>query len=104
MKHSLAFFLLQALWSALHWTAQEGHTEVARLLLERGAIANTQDKVYNDCSCVYYEHTVINMAACMQAGFTPLLQASQDGRLDIVKVLVEHSGIVLDQHTMVILP
>ena len=39
-----------------------------------------------------------------QAGFTPLLQASQDGHLDIVKVLVEHavnSGIDLDQHTMV---
>ena len=40
----------------------------------------------------------------LQAGFTPLLQASQDGKLGVVKLLVEHnciSGIALDKKTSV---
>lgn len=35
-----------------------------------------------------------------QAGFTPLLQASQDGHLGIVKLLVEHDmDMDINQHT-----
>ena len=34
-----------------------------------------------------------------QAGFTPLLQASQDGNLGIVKLLVEHDEDTINQHT-----
>ncbi len=38
----------------------------------------------------------------MQAGFTPLLQASQDGKLGIVKLLVEYDEEMdIDQQTEV---
>ena len=32
-------------WTSLLWTAQEGHAEVAKLLLERGADPTIPDKV-----------------------------------------------------------
>ena len=32
-------------WTALHCAARGGHTELARLLLDRGADVNSQDKV-----------------------------------------------------------
>lgn len=39
----------------------------------------------------------------LQNGFTPLIQASQDGHLDVVKLLIEHdSERVLEQRTKVI--
>ena len=79
-------FLLQSLWSALHWTAQEGHTEVARLLLERGATATTQDKVYSRPDIVHEQYTF-----WLQAGFSPFLQACQDGKFDIVKLIMKHT-------------
>ena len=37
------------------WTAQEGHTEVAKLLLERGADITIKDQVYN-----YYVSYIAN--------------------------------------------
>ena len=41
----LVFIVFQESWNALMWTAQNGHTEVAKLLLERGARVDMQDKV-----------------------------------------------------------
>lgn len=39
----------------------------------------------------------------LQNGFTPLIQASQDGHLDVVKLLIQHdSERVLEQRTKVI--
>ena len=32
-------------WTALHCAARGGHTELARLLLDRGADVNSKDKV-----------------------------------------------------------
>ena len=40
----------------------------------------------------------------MQVGFTPLLQASQDGHLGVVKTLVEHDPEMdLDETTKVVI-
>ena len=39
--------IVQNLWGALMWTAHEGHTEVAKLLLEKGAEMDMQDEVSN---------------------------------------------------------
>jgi hypothetical protein len=56
----------------LHVAAHEGHTYVARLLLEHGAVVNARDKY----------------------GFTPLYYAAGGGHIDIVSILLEHGADV----------
>jgi hypothetical protein len=56
----------------LHAAAHEGHTYVARLLLEHGADLNARDKY----------------------GFTPLFYAAGGGHIDIVSILLEHGADV----------
>jgi ankyrin repeat protein len=57
-------------WTPLHSAAEHDHKEVAKLLLVKGAEANTKD---ND-------------------GCTPLHVAAQKGYKDIVELLRQHGG------------
>ncbi len=54
------------------WTAQKGHTEVAKLLLERGADPITKVKVLNLASYIYY--IAYDYEFSHQAGFTHLVK------------------------------
>ena len=74
------------------WTAQEGHENVARELLNRGANAETRDKVLL-CLLLWLCFIAITL---QQAGFSPLMQASQDGHLGVVKEIVDHNPPGLD--------
>jgi ankyrin repeat protein len=55
-------------WTALHWAAAKGHTEIVSLLLEKGANVNVQDK----------------------DGWTPIFGAATWGRTDVVSLLLEN--------------
>ncbi len=59
--------------TALWWACQEGHFEIVKLLVSRGAKVNVQD----------------------EDGFTPLQQAVGDNHPDLVSFLIE-SGAELD--------
>ena len=41
----VCLFLCQDGWTPLHWASSEGRIEVVRLLLDRGAGIQAQDKV-----------------------------------------------------------
>ena len=44
----MSFILYQYGYTALHYTAMMGRTEVARLLLDKGADVNIGDKLVSD--------------------------------------------------------
>jgi ankyrin repeat protein len=62
-------------WTALHWAAQEGHLDVCRLLVERGADVNAPTK----------------------HAFLPTLAAENNGHTEIVRLLVAAGGRFPDQ-------
>jgi len=47
------------------WTAQEGHTSVARLLLERGAMTMTRDEVCEWLKSVHDDIIIIRRLATL---------------------------------------
>jgi ankyrin repeat protein len=57
-------------WSPLHLASQEGHLEVVRLLLTRGANLNVKTEDWH----------------------TPLFLASNNGRLEVVQILLENGA------------
>jgi ankyrin repeat protein len=59
--------------TCLHFATQEGHTEIAKLLIEKGAGVNAKDK-YNEN--------------------TPLHMAVQEGYTEIAKLLIEKGADV----------
>jgi hypothetical protein len=65
--------------TALAFACDKGHTEVVRLLLERGANANAKDTFYN---------------------LTPIGWAAQKGHRDIVRLLLEKGAAADDQTLM----
>ena len=56
--------------TALHWATQEGHLDIVKFLLNKGASANRLD----------------------EWGFGPLQQASGDGNLQILKELIKNGA------------
>lgn len=58
-------------WFAIHWACQEGHLEIASLLIHSGADPNSL--------------TVIEE-------ITPLIQAVGGGHTDVVKLLLQHGA------------
>ena len=95
----------------LHLSSREGHTDIARFLLEHGANAAAQDERgstplheasmngHLDIARILVGHGA-NAAAQDQHGSTPLHSASCYGRLDIARILVEHgaNAEAQDQH------
>ncbi len=59
--------------NALHWAAAEGHADVAAYLLDHKAAINAQDSKYKE---------------------TPLVEAAQFGRLDVVKLLISRGAAI----------
>ncbi|KZV72363.1 ankyrin, partial [Peniophora sp. CONT] len=58
-------------WTALHWAASNGHTDIARVLLSHGALV---DDIAED-------------------GGIPLHLAAYNGHLDVLRVLLEHRTV-----------
>ena len=46
--------MIQNGWTALMWASMYGHLSVVQYLVEQGADINTQDKVRNSISSMYY--------------------------------------------------
>ena len=59
----------------LHWAIQDGHTDIAKLLISSGANVNDKDS----------------------EGFNPLLLACSEGHLETVRLLVKHGAKVNTQ-------
>jgi hypothetical protein len=68
--------------TALAFACDKGHTEVVRLLLERGANPNTKDTFYN---------------------FTPIGWAAQKGHGEILRLLLDKGAVADDQTLMMAL-
>ena len=69
------------------WAAQEGHARVAEFLLKSGAFVDFPDEVKCTVPCNRYSY-----ATSSQNGWTPLMQASQEGHVDVVNVLLDHGA------------
>jgi len=59
-------------WTPLNWAADEGHVDVVRLLLEKGA----------------------DVAVANSNGWTPLNLAASNGYIDVVRLLLESVRIL----------
>ena len=59
-------------WIALHYAAQDGHVDVAKVLIRNGADVNAKDS----------------------DGETALHMAAEDGHVDVVKVLIQNGADV----------
>ncbi len=79
------------------WAVQEGHAEVARFLLEKGAFVDFPDEVY---TCIVKHHCPTPIAILLsvtQNGWTPVMQASQGGHVDVINILLDHNAKVNHQ-------
>ncbi len=88
----------------LHMAAYNGHTDVAKLLLERGAEIDARDHegktpLTHACTGPFKETVklLVDSGADINAqeateGFTPLMMAAGLGEVDVVKVLLEHKA------------
>lgn len=66
-------------YTALMWACDNGHTHIAKLLIDEGAELNTTD----------------------QKGYTPLMMAAYSGYFDIAEYLIR-AGADIDQRTAVL--
>ena len=106
-------------WTPLHFAAQNGHLEVVRLLLERGANVNAQNtdelwwrerrtplhfaaqNGHLDVVRLLLERGAnVNAETSGVAGWTPLHFAAQNGHLEVVRVLLERGANVNAQTTL----
>ncbi len=77
------------------WAAQEGHAEVAGFLLDKGAFVDFPDEVW-----IVKHHCPTPIAILLsvtQNGRTPVMQASQEGHVDVINVLLDHNAKVNNQ-------
>ena len=68
-------------WTSLHMAAEQGHTDVVRLLIERGADLNTRNGIQEMGD---------------GGGNMPLHLAIHNGHTEVVRVLLEQEGIEVD--------
>ena len=73
----------KAKWTALHIASQNGHEEVVRLLLDRGADINIVDKVSVVLVHYHYQSVTVYQDNC-----TALYIASSFGHEDVVQLLL----------------
>jgi ankyrin repeat protein len=88
----------------LHWASSRGHVELARVLLEHGAVATAQDGEgstpldlassggHVELAQVLLEHGAVATAQ-YEDGSTPLHRASSGGHLELARVLLEHGAV-----------
>lgn len=79
-------------WTALIFAAQEGHTDIVAELLDRGCpswlpTAVCQTQIATE---VFGEYTEVN--ALTDKGISALIQATQNGHIDIVKLLLANGA------------
>ena len=78
-------YVFQRGWTALHLAAQEGNIDVAKLLIEAKAQVNIQEEV----CCSYTTHIVFKCNFCAQRGWAALHLAAQEGKVDVVRILIK---------------
>ncbi|RDL34650.1 uncharacterized protein BP5553_07778 [Venustampulla echinocandica] len=87
-------------WTPLYWASRNGHVEVVKLLLEKGADLNAATKSgetpFHQASGSGHVEVVklllekeANPAAADDGGWTPLYRASGKGHVEVVKLLLE---------------
>ena len=91
-RRSRAFARSQDGDTPLHWAARIGHTEVVKLLLEKGADVNAEDKVRPPRSPRSPQLT--RSRARSQDGDTPLHDAARRGHTEAAKLLLEYGADV----------
>jgi hypothetical protein len=97
-----------ALWMA----AEEGHTEIVRLLLERGADANTKEDIsgftalmsasvngHTEIVALLLEKGADLNAKATSNGTTALIMAAEEGHMEVVKLLLSKNADVKVKRT-----
>ena len=84
----------------------EGHAGVVQVLIEAKAQINTQDKVCYSTNIKNNTHTAVlgEVTVCLcpiQDGFTALHLAAQEGKIDVVRLLLTESEILVNAQTKV---
>ncbi len=77
------------------WAAYGGHVEMTRFLLEKKASVDYPD-VVRSVIIIAIEYVSINDTIA-QRGWTPLMQASQEGHVRIVNLLLDYKAKVNHQ-------
>jgi ankyrin repeat protein len=93
IKFILLFYFSES--TPLHWSSQEGHLEVCRLLLQCNADTEAKDNQYLPpliIIVVFYEaklylSKLIRLLSLSQG--TPLHWSARDGRLEICRLLLQ---------------
>ena len=92
------------LLTALHWACLEGHLEVVRRLLERGADRTLQDGRGDTPLAVACRGGHVEVMRCLldhggspldsrgYCGGTALLRASQFGQTEVIRLLLQHGA------------
>ena len=92
-------------WTPLMTASFNGHVDIVRILIEAKAKVNTQDEVCcykithcKTCICKY-------IYLCPQNGVTALYLAAQEGKVDVVRLLIDAEAqvnIQTEVHTLLI--
>ena len=80
--------------TALMWAIAEGHPDIARLLIEKGADINAQSKMLDGFTPKIYKTYYGTLEISSRGGFTPLMFAASVGDLDSAKMLVARGADV----------
>ena len=79
-------------WTPLFVASDEGHFDIVRILIEAKAQVNTQAKV---CCSYHSQHNIFSykmkmqLTFCSQHGWTALHAAAENGKVDVVRLLIE---------------
>ena len=80
----------------MSFACESGHSDIAKFLIEAGAIVNVVEEVCCTCMCIhmveiYLEFIIIVL---FQSGKTPLLQACSRGLSEVALLLIDKEARV----------